>query len=79
MTVGYETIHWTNLLNVFVPLSRIVESLKLRVFSGIFFYHYKDFLQISSVKWYNILCAGKFDRHNFIRREKRGVNELVFP
>ena len=31
------------------------------------------------MKCLNILCTGKFDRHNFIRREKRGVNELVSP
>ena len=36
MAVGYKTVHWTNLLNVSVPLSRIVESLKFRVFTGFF-------------------------------------------
>ena len=37
IAVGYKTVHWTNLLNVFVPLSRIVESLKSPVFSVFFF------------------------------------------
>ena len=57
-----------------MPLSRIMESLKYRVFSVFFKIIIKIFFsQISSVKCFNILCAGKFDRHNFIRREKKGV------
>ena len=50
-----------------------MESLKYRVFSVFFKIIIKIFFsQISSVKCFNILCAGKFDRHNFIRREKKG-------
>ena len=30
------------------------------------------------MKCFNILCSGKFDRHNFIRREKKGGEQASF-
>ena len=50
--------------------------MSLAVFS---FYQILDFLQIFSMKCRNILCTGKFDRHNFIGREKRRVERASFP
>ena len=69
IAVGYKTVHWTNLLNVFVPLSGIVESLKSPVLSGFFFITIKIFLKF---------CTDKFDCHNFIRREKKGGQRVSF-